>query len=399
MTTPADNKNRRHRLMMGTTTSFCLIMMVMILISSSNGFSLLSNPHLYQSRPMVSLSATAKKKKKGGTTSGGGFGAKPASSSQKKKPPSAKQLSKKLIQSYGGVTQEEIARGTQQRIDRVMQSLPPYMQMATQLYRQLQIWDAKLATMSVLDQTKLPPSDMDGARRAKEELEKICQEHDLTSQDLHNLFQQVTWDASADAKAVMSQTGKMPKEVKDRVNKACTIIAEAVGSDGTCLDAGCGYGVLHPSLQAAGLQSSQIYGVDLSPEMIRNAQEMYPDSSFEAADFFKYNPPEDVEGGLFEGIIFCASLHDMPDPEGALTKAASMLRSNGGTLVIVHPQGASHVKKQASANPVLVKRGLPTAGELTTLGADLGLKLVTEPVDANSREEAFQGYLAVLKKE
>ena len=58
-------------------------------------------------------------------------------------------------------------------------------------------------------------------------------------------------------------------------------------------------------LTKAGLSTKQIMGVDLSSEMIRNAQEQHPGISFEAADFIKY---KDEDG--FEVIIFCSALHD-----------------------------------------------------------------------------------------
>ena len=69
----------------------------------------------------------------------------------------------------------------------------------------------------------------------------------------------------------------------------------------------------------------------------------------------------DQEG--FDGVIFCSALHDLSDQVTALQKAASLVRSKG-KLVVAHPQGASHVLRQSAANPVLVKRGLPTADEL-----------------------------------
>lgn len=351
----------------------------------------LKQTHSFTLMPSPSPSFTQCRAKKSGG-GGGGFGA--AKLAPKK--PSKQAVAKKIQKTYGGTSQQDIARGTQQQMEKAMTSLPPHLQAATQLYQQLQKWNSLISSMSVLDQTKIPTQDMDGARRAKEELDRIYQEYDLTENDVHNIFQKITWDASADAKAARALTGKMPKEIEDRIDKACSIVADAVkaaGEDGTCLDVGCGFGVLTPSLTKAGVDQKQIYGVDLSPEMIRNAQEFYPGASFEEADFFAYEPNAKIDG--FDAIILCSALHDLPDSVGALKKAASLLRPKG-KLVIVHAQGASHVKKQVSANPVLVKRGLPDADELREL--DIGLTLVVEPAGANSREESFQGYLAVLQK-
>ena len=321
---------------------------------------------------------------------GGGFG----SSKSMQKKPTKQTLAKRLEKKYGGTTPQDIARGTQQQIEEKMKSLPPHLQVATQLYQELQKWNARMSSISILDQTKIPPGDMEGARRAQAELQRLYEEHNLTPNDLHNIFQKITWDASADAKAARSLTGRMPKKIEDRVDKACKIIAEAVesaGDEGTCLDVGCGFGVLVPSLKKAGVAHNRIYGVDLSPEMIRNAQDLHPDANFEAADFLSYKP---LSNG-FDGIIFCSSLHDMPDSIAALKKAEDLLRPNG-KIVVVHPQGASHVKMQASSNPVLVKRCLPDAKELCDLCCNLNL--IIEPAAANSREESENGYLAVLQK-
>jgi hypothetical protein len=71
---------------------------------------------------------------------------------------------------------------------------------------------------------------------------------------------------------------------------------------------------------------------------------MYPGANFEAADFFQYDPAPFTT--KFESIIFCSALHDLPDMMGALEKAAKDLLVDGGTMVVLHAQGASHVLNQ-----------------------------------------------------
>ena len=332
----------------------------------------------------------AKSKKRTGpkkTIGGGGFGAPPAPKKLNKK-----DVAKRIAQQYGGTSPQDIARGTQQRIDSAMAQLPHHLQVATRLYQELQRWNARLATLSVLEHANLSPQELDGARRAQEELDCLCQEHSLTYDDLHNVFQRVTWDASADAKAARAMTGTMPKEIMDKVDHACRIVADAVGYIGRCLDVGCGYGVLVPHLTKNGLKASQIYGVDLSSEMIRNAQEQHGGVHFEACDFQQYSPGHD-----FDAVIFCSSLHDLPNARKALDKAASLLRSQG-KLVIAHPQGAVHVTRQHAANPVMVQNILPDAEQLSKLAADIGLEVEKEPAQAGSKQEETEGYLTVLIK-
>jgi len=331
-------------------------------------------------------------KTKSSAGSGDGFGSKTSSGPKKM---SKKDALRKVQKTYGGTTPQDIARGTEQRIEKSMKSLPQHLQIATQIYQQLQKWNARVSTLSVLQQANLAPQELDGARRAHEELERIYAEHAFTQDDLHNIFQKITWDASADAKAARAITGVMPKDIADRVDRACEIVAEAVkaaGPKGRCLDVGCGFGVLVSPLMKAGVVVEQIYGVDLSTEMIRNAQEQHRGVNFEASDFLK--DYQDSEG--FDSIIFCAALHDLPDTIGALKRAARLLRPNG-KLVICHPQGATHVAQQNRVNNVLVKRGLPDAVELQSL--DLGgLELILEPAKAGTPQETEDGYLAMLQK-
>jgi SAM-dependent methyltransferase len=414
--------------------------------------------------------AKSKKSSRGGG-GGGGFGAKTVSASSSKLITAAslqKTMLKKVQQKYGGTSAQEIAQSTQQQIEAAIKQLPPHMQMAIQFYQQLQKWNAHVAGLSVLEQaTHLSTPELDGAKRAQDELNRLYQQYDISSHNVHNILQQITWNASADAKAARSVTGNMPTEIETRVDRACVIVAktlrrtaaasatqssneavekatqssnEAVetataaekeAAEARMLDVGCGFGVLVPHLIKAGVQPSQIFGVDLSPEMIRNAQEMHQNHdrhrsknagpTFEAVDFlgddYRGPPPKassrsesdnhapDTGGCCFDSIIFCSSLHDMPDVIGAINKAARLLRPDG-TLVIVHPQGASHVLNQVRANPALVTRGLPEAEELQTLCSntnndaqcDTGLELVVEPASAGSKEEALEGYLAVLQK-
>jgi 2-polyprenyl-3-methyl-5-hydroxy-6-metoxy-1,4-benzoquinol methylase len=314
-----------------------------------------------------------------------GFGAAPSNKATKK--PNKKQILKQLEKTYGGTTPQDIARATQLKIDASLQSQPPHIQMAIQIYQRLQRWNHQLDGMTVLQQTKIPVEDMEGAKRAQAELERLMQEHEFTQRDLHNLLQKATWDASADAKAARSITGEMPADIQKRVQAGCDVAVQRAQETAgdvdkvQVLDVGCGFGVLVPFLRKAGLQDDQIHGIDLSPEMIRNAQQWYPQCHLEAADFYSYEP-SNHNINKFDALIFCSSLHDLPDMMSAtLPKARNLLRPDGGTLVILHPQGASHVQNQVRSNPTMVPRGLPTTEELQSLA---GFRLIQEPASPQS---------------
>ena len=212
-------------------------------------------------------------------------------------------------------------------------------------------------------------------------------------------MQRITWDASADAKASRADTGVMPDRFRARVQRACREVADAVGKggrDGRCLDVGCGHGTLVPELTGLGVKPGQIVGVDLSPEMVRNARERYRGVNFVAGDFLG-EFLEGEEGGGFDGIVFCSSLHDLPDVGASLARAAGLLRPEG-KLVVLHAQGSAHVAGQNKANPTLVKRPLPTAQELEGIAAELGLELIHAPAELGSKRDEEEGYLTILKK-
>jgi 2-polyprenyl-3-methyl-5-hydroxy-6-metoxy-1,4-benzoquinol methylase len=332
----------------------------------------------------------------GGFGGGGGKSKQKGNKGKKGSTMSAKkrvQLKENLVKAYGG----DIAKGTQERMQIAMTSLPQHIQEVAELYRKVKRWDASMAALSPEQLSKVPSRDVDGATRATSELEMLYDKYDISDEYMHNVFQQVTWDASADAKAVRASIGKMPDHILKRVDKACDIIAESVKragrKEGRCLDVGCGHGTLIPNLTNAGIYANQITGIDLSPEMIRNAEERYRGPQFIAADYFQFKPNDN-----YDGIMFCSALHDLPDMESSLSKAADMLRPEG-KIVIMHAQGGAHVLGQVKANPVLVSRGLPSTEELTTWAQKMDLVVEVAPSDAGSPEDDENGYLAVLRKE
>jgi len=347
-------------------------------------------------------SKTLKNKKKGKGDS------KTASSKKRMNPRDAKRAQQQLVERYGG----DLQLGTQKRIEASLESLEPHLREAAELYKAIAQFDALVKPMTTADRNRLIPavqSKMVDDDRQK--LQSIMDEHKLTEIELHNIYQKITWDASADAKATGADIvgNQMKAEFQERINKACSIAIKATesnGSIGKVLDVGCGHGAIIKSLTNVGLEEPDMYfGIDLSSEMIDNAIKRYGAArngktgkgrTFIAEDFYSY----DFEG-TFDSVIFCSSLHDLPDMAGAISKAASLLRPNGGKLIVIHAQGAQHVLGQNQANPVMVKRGLPTTTEWTEMineNSDWGLELESEPADPRSSLEEKEGYLAVLTK-
>jgi SAM-dependent methyltransferase len=250
----------------------------------------------------------------------------------------------------------------------------------------------------------------------RKKMETIMKDHKLSERELHNIFQRITWDASADAKAIQADIvgNAMKPELQERITKACEIAVQATQSEfalGKVLDVGCGHGAIVKSLVDAGLSEPDMYmGIDLSQIMVKNAIDRYGSARngrtgkgrhFVAGDFLTH---DFGAGGMFvfDSVIFCSALHDLPDMEASIGKAASLLRSNGGKLVIVHAQGAHHVLGQHRANPVMVKRGLPTSKEWVEMlekHNEWGIALEYGPADPESAQDMKEGYLAVLTKD
>ena len=392
-------------------------------------------------------------KKGGGGGGGGGFGgtgsgtSSSSSSSSPSPLPSKESIKKQLQNKYGGTTPEEIARGTQRLIDQQISGLPPELQQALNYHRQLLEWERRWSSMDLLAQANVPFTQVEQMDRLKEELDNILKEASskysisMTSRDdLQVLMQQITWNASADAKAMKSMTGRMPKDIEHRVERASQYAAEALvqspsssmsKNDARVLDVGCGYGVMTPYLQKAGIDPSRIHGIDLSPDMIRNAHNIHGSKGvrFDVMNFMEMSVSTETRNenengvlptscGPYACVVFCASLHDMPDIKHALQKARDLLVESSvsasgstpelpkGRLVIVHPQGASHVLQQHKANPVLVPRALPTAQELKdwlcvedpASGTPVSavMELHHPPAEPKSKEEIREGYIAVL---
>lgn len=362
-------------------------------------------PELFLSGGFGSASSRERNKK-----GGKGKGSQKLSTAKKMNPRDAKRANQQLAERYGG----DIGKGTQERIQTSLESLQPHLKEAAELYKAVTQFDALVAPMTPSDQNRLIlPIQSQMAEEDRKKLKSIMEEHGLSERELHNIYQRVTWDAAADAKATQADIvgNQMKSDLQDRITKACKIAVgstECEGALGRVLDVGCGHGAIVRSLVDAGLGEPDMYvGIDLSEEMVKNAVHRYGSARnsktgkgrmFVAGDFYAH----DFGGeGIFDSVIFCSALHDLPDMEAAISKASSLLRSGGGKVIVVHAQGAQHVLGQNQANPVMVRRGLPTAkewGEMIYNHAEWGLNLNCEPADPRSDREENEGYLAVLSR-
>mmetsp|Transcript_9563 Transcript_9563/g.21735 ORF Transcript_9563/g.21735 Transcript_9563/m.21735 type:complete len:358 (+) Transcript_9563:36-1109(+) len=182
----------------------------------------------------------------------------------------------RVLKLYGG----DVQKGTVERISKAREALAvdnPALAEAMQLTAEVLRWEATTKGLSLLQQTSIPAGQWEKAARAKTRLESIKQEHGLSAAAVHNAFQRLTWDASAEAKAFRAtadlgaNSGAEATTVA-KIDRALSVAAQAVhraaGGAGRLCDVGAGTGILVPLLERFRVQGKQITGVDLSPEVL-----------------------------------------------------------------------------------------------------------------------------------
>ena len=93
------------------------------------------------------------------------------------------------------------------------------------------------------------------------------------------------------------------------------------------LDAGCGNGWLVNELST---QYKTVCGIDISPDLIKEAQNAYPGLNFQIADVSSSLP---FEKHSFDAIILNMVLHNVEDQVHALKNLISILKPQGRILV------------------------------------------------------------------
>jgi SAM-dependent methyltransferase len=117
-------------------------------------------------------------------------------------------------------------------------------------------------------------------------------------------------------------------------------LAEKAGGPGVICDMGCGPGQVAGYLHGLG---AEVCGVDLSPEMVRQARNLNPDIPFQRGDMLAL---ADVADNSYGGIAAFYSIVNLPRESvvGALRELGRVLRPNGVLLVAFHVgQGVKHV--------------------------------------------------------
>lgn len=109
-------------------------------------------------------------------------------------------------------------------------------------------------------------------------------------------------------------------------------LAEKVENLGVICDLGCGPGQIAGYLHSRGIKAR---GIDLSPEMVRQAQRLYPEIPFEQGNMLDLNA---VADGALGGIAAFYSIIHIPRPQipQALSELKRVLGKDGVLLVTFH---------------------------------------------------------------
>jgi SAM-dependent methyltransferase len=379
---------------------------------------------------------------------------------------------RRMYKQYGGRTDYDVVMGSQRLIASVFDALPHHIREALHLFTKLEECKKLLSTLPIDEQimmcATLSPKDISTVLRGQQQLQDFYTEYNLSRDDMLNFYIEISRDVCA--YCMMADSLMKPRSAihDQRIVRASSYIVDAMlcwEDDSTtalekrrCLVVGCGIGdaivaltTLSSSLVAVDnktvgntgtfIQPSQIYGIDISGEMIKHAKELHPHSHFVHGDILKYDPStgshstdcENAETDIltegnddqyFDGIIFCSSLEDKESTHRVLEKAVSLLRpSCRGTIVLVDTTGAGESKGRYCEFPSSLMRLLPTAKDLLTFVDEYNAKqsrqladattdttmvlatsttlvhLSVEPADADTPQDKSEGYLAVLSVE
>jgi SAM-dependent methyltransferase len=183
-------------------------------------------------------------------------------------------------------------------------------------------------------------------------------------------------DASGYAEKVRGLLGESPY-----LRASLALFAELVhgAGGGTVADLGCGPGYVTGHLHGAGVD---VFGIDLSPEMIAIARHDYPDLRFEVGTMTDL----DLADGSIAGIVAFWSVIHVPDHAmpGVFDQFHRVLRPQGQLLVGFHVGDETrHTSEGYTGRPINVdshhRRPGQVMGWLRDAGFTIDADLVIGP--------------------
>src|SRR5882757_6436699 len=117
---------------------------------------------------------------------------------------------------------------------------------------------------------------------------------------------------------------------------------------GRALDAGCGTGRALPLLRAAVGPAGTVVGVDLTPEMLREAATLGRGTAGRLVEADSERLP--LRDGGFDAVFAAGLVHHLPDPAAGLRELARVT-GLGGRLALFHPVGRATLAARHGHEP------------------------------------------------
>ena len=116
--------------------------------------------------------------------------------------------------------------------------------------------------------------------------------------------------------------GKFTAKFKEEILKTCIVT-----NGDKVLDVGCGNGsLIHEISRKAKIQA---YGIDISPNMIKECQKNYKDINFKVSSGEKL----DFNNNTFDTLTICCVLHHLHNADNFIKEAKRVLKQNGFLII------------------------------------------------------------------
>ena len=188
----------------------------------------------------------------------------------------------------------------------------------------------------------------------------------------------VSYDTVADSYAVMLRDALAGEPFQRGILALFAELVRAAGG-GPVADVGCGSGRLTAHLHGLGVQ---VFGVDLSPGMVRAARREHPGLRFEVGSMTALDVPD----GSLGAVLAWFSLIHVPDDAvpGVLAEFFRVLRPGGVVLIGFHAgDGSRLLTKGYGGHPMNVyvhrRSAGRVAGWLAAAGFTVEAELVHRP--------------------
>jgi ubiquinone/menaquinone biosynthesis C-methylase UbiE len=156
-----------------------------------------------------------------------------------------------------------------------------------------------------------------------------------------------------------------------------------LSSGGRALDAGCGTGRAMPLLRALVGPAGTVVGLDLTPEMLREAVALGRAEAGPLVEADSGRLP--LRDGAFDAVFAAGLVHHLPDPAAGLRELARTTRP-GGRLALFHPVGRA---------TLAARRGHELRADDVRAQPRLGQLLDASGWDLSLLDDSADRYLAV----